>query len=244
MDKEYELKYHKLEENYWWFRARRKTVLSLVKQLNLSKDSKILEIGCSGGPLISILRDEGYINVFGIDLSENAIEVCKERGIENTFVMDAVQMGFLDNEFDLIIASDILEHIEDDSKALKEWNRVLKTNGRLIVFVPAFQLLWSSHDEINHHYRRYSKQLLLNRLKSTSFGVVRSSYWNFTLFFPSFFVRVVPNLFRKSTINSDQLYAINPFINRFLLSLLSMENKMYKLNFPIGVSVYSVCKKN
>jgi ubiquinone/menaquinone biosynthesis C-methylase UbiE len=246
MDKEYELNYHKLEENYWWFQSRREIVFRLIKKMNLSKDARILEVGCSGGPLISLLKNENFQNVFGIDISENAIEVCKERGVNNTFVMDALNLKFGNEEFDLIIASDILEHIEDDFSALIEWNRVLKTNGKLIVFVPAFNSLWSHHDEINHHYRRYTKTMLLKRLRNNGFNPDYSSYWNFTLFFPSFIIRFTQRLFSSKSKNKaqGQLYTINSGLNRFLTSLLSFENKLNQfVKYPIGVSVFAISRK-
>lgn len=245
MDKEYEFKYHKLEENYWWFQSRRQIVLALVNSLNLSKNAKILEIGCSGGPLLSKLKIDGFTNVFGIDISENAIIVCKERKINNTSVMDATNMDFENEAFDLVIASDILEHIENDTLALKEWNRVLKKEGNLIVFVPAYQSLWSQHDEINHHYRRYTKRTLQKELIHNEFYISRSSYWNFSIFVPTFIARKLQRSFKSSSKkSSDQLYVINPVMNRFLIGILKIENNLLQvLKFPFGVSVFAVGKK-
>ncbi len=244
MDSEYELKYHQLEEKHWWFASRRDMVLRLIKDLKLSKKSKILEIGCSGGPLLTILKNEGFENVFGIDISENAIQVSIERNILNTSVMDAQSMNFDSEMFDLVIASDILEHIEDDFLALNEWNRVLKIGGCLIVFVPAFQSLWSKHDEINHHFKRYKKNGLIDILKKSGFQIEKKSYWNFMLFLPSFFIRASQRLFKKSSKASDQLYEINSFINWTLIVLLKFENRVLKfIKFPFGVSVFAVSKK-
>jgi len=246
MDKEYELKYHQLEEEYWWFKSRRSMVFSLIEKMNLSKDAKILEVGCSGGPLLELLKNEGYHNTYGIDLSENAIDVCKERGILNAFQMDAVNLQFSDSEFDLVIASDILEHIEDEMSALAEWNRVLKLNGKLIVFVPAFNSLWSQHDEINYHFRRYTKKMLLGSLTKNGFNVNNSSYWNFVLFFPSFIFRFFQRKFQgnRNEKSQGQLYEINSSLNNVLNGLITVENKMLNhMKFPLGVSVFAICQK-
>lgn len=224
-----------LEENYWWYVGRRDAILGLVKEEK--KTSKILEIGCGDGNLIKCLENIGFKQVWGIDNDEEAVRRCKKRGIKNVFVMDGAKTGFMEGEFDILIASDILEHIKDDNKALKEWNRILKDSGKLIIFVPAFNFLFSGHDKISRHYRRYSKFELVRKLKSLGFNVEKSSYWNFLLFFPAFLVRTTQ---RKK----HQFYRLNSTLNRLLTLLLKIENNLLKiLDFPIGVSVFAVARK-
>ena len=109
MKKLYEIKYHLLEEKHWWFKGRRDIIFRLIK--NLNKKSKILEIGCSGGPLLKFLNKHGFNNTFGIDISKDAILYCKKKGLENVFFMDGTKTKFKNNFFDLIISSDSLEHI-------------------------------------------------------------------------------------------------------------------------------------
>ncbi len=244
MDVNYELKYHKLEEKNWWFISRRSLITQLIKKNGIHKSDKILEVGCAGGPLIKILAAEGYSNITGIDLSENAIELCKKRGIENAMVMDAAKTLFKDNEFDLLIASDILEHIEDDHSALAEWKRILKPNGILIVFVPAFSFLWSNHDVINHHFRRYSKGMLKGDIEKANLTINTLSFWNFSLFLPVCLLRLIQNKQKNTVVTNDHLYELNPFINKMLIYLLKVENFLLRfIRFPFGVSVFAVCKK-
>lgn len=239
MDKSYEIKYHKLEEKNWWFKARRNTILHLIQKIGVNKNAKILDIGCSGGLLIKFLAHKGFLNIYGIDISENAIDLCKERGIKNVKVMDGTKLLFNDNEFDLVIASDVLEHIEEDSAALLEWYRVLKPNGKLIVMVPAFDFLWSSHDKINHHYRRYPKLDLKKKVKKANFKIMRISCWNFFLFFPTVVVRLLQRFYNKKNELKDQLYQVNPLINKILANLLKVEDWFLNfLNFPLGVSIF------
>lgn len=244
MDASYELKYHKLEEKNWWFISRRDMILQLMKKININKNAKILEMGCSGGPLIQFLTQNGFQNIIGIDISKSAIELCKNRGIKHVEVMDGAKTRFKDNEFDLVIASDILEHIKNDSAALSEWHRILKPNGKLIVFVPAFNFLWSNHDEINHHYRRYSKTQLKKGIEKANFRLDDISYWNFSLFFPSSILRIFQHLQSDSNEKRDQLYELNHLVNKILIDLLKVENWFLKFfNFPLGVSVFAVCRK-
>lgn len=242
MDKEYEIKYHNLEENHCWFMARREIIADLLK--NNDKKSKILEIGCSGGPLLISLKKQGFSNVYGVDISEEAIKLCQRRGIENAFVMDGNKLNFKDKEFDIIIASDVLEHLPDEKKALSEWSRVLKSKGKMIIFVPAFKFLWSSLDEQGHHYRRYSKKGLERALREAGFRIKRISYWNFLLFFPTVLMRMIPKILGRADKQTNYLPDLNPLTNNLLLGLLRSENYLLKkINFPIGVSIFSVAEK-
>ena len=129
MKKSYESKYHNLEMVYWWFEGRRDIIFKLLHLEN--KNSKILEVGCSGGPLLNYLKQKNFNNLYGMDISLDAVNLCKKRGIKNVLVGDGSKTGFKDNSFDIIIASDILEHIKNDSLALLEWNRILKNKGKL-----------------------------------------------------------------------------------------------------------------
>jgi 2-polyprenyl-3-methyl-5-hydroxy-6-metoxy-1,4-benzoquinol methylase len=241
MERAYEVKYHLLEERNWWFEARRDILIKLLQHTD--QNSKILEIGCSGGPLIRTLNVHGYRNVYGIDISKDAVDLCRTRGMRNIAQMDASRLDFKDAEFDVVIASDVLEHIKDEGLALSDWNRILKPVGKLIVFVPAFEFLWSKHDEANHHYRRYSKSRLVRALENANFKVSRSSYWNFSLFFPACLVRLLQRI-RRQNRKGDQLFELDSLLNQLLLRLLKAENAILSLiNFPVGVSVFAIAGK-
>lgn len=243
MDKSLESKCHSLEENYWWFIARRDMVIRLFN--GLDKNSKILEVGCSGGGLIQSLNKKGFEDVHGIDISKEAIDLCKTKRISNVSVMDGAKLEFPDKMFDVVITSDVLEHIKDGDVALSEWNRVLKPGGKLILFVPAFKFLWCSIDDINYHYRRYSKPALLSALKRFNFRVDRSSYWNFSLFFPVSLVRISEHLFPKNKGPfKDELHSVSPIFNKFLIRLMMFENSLLSwMNFPVGISIFAVSTK-
>jgi SAM-dependent methyltransferase len=245
MDKEYEEKYHQMEEWNWWFIARRKSILSLLK--NANKKEKILDIGCAGGPLLNELKNQGFENASGADFSAEAVAKCKQRGLQ-AYQMDAHNLEFEPNSFDLLIASDSLEHLEFDEKALKNWHSVLKPGGKLMVFVPAYMLLWSEHDVVNHHFRRYTKTELKNKLQQAGFTVKRSGYWNFAILFPTTLFRVlqrVKNKISPSKKPKDQLESFNPFLNKVLINWLNFENGIFKtMPFPCGVSVFVEATKN
>jgi SAM-dependent methyltransferase len=243
MEINFEKKYHDLETNHWWFKSRRKYLIDLLK--NTPKNSKILDIGCSSGILLKDLEDNGFApeNLFGIDISEKAIANCKRNQLANTFVMDAQNIT-LNETFDVIIASDCLEHLQEDEKALKNWKSLLKLNGTMYVFVPAFSFLWSYHDTINHHFRRYTKRELKTKLQQQDFIITRASYWNFMLFFSILIIRKVTNLFKQNKPNKGDLKIERTIVNSLLLNLLLIENKLLKhLNFPFGISVFCIVTK-
>ncbi|MBI5640904.1 MAG: class I SAM-dependent methyltransferase [Nitrospirae bacterium] len=244
MDDSYAGTYHRLEEDHWWFKARRDMIFRLLK--GCDRDSAIVEIGCSGGPLISYLRGKGFSNIRGIDISERSISLCRERGIESVRVADGQETGFGDNEFDIVIASDVLEHIEDEDRAIKEWCQILKSGGKLIVFVPAFRFLWSSHDELNYHYRRYSRPELIRKLERNGLLIRRASYWNFILFPLISLIRLITRFFAgKRADAAEQLRQSAPLVNLMLEGLLKIENRVISggINFPFGVSVFAVAEK-
>ncbi|MGZ3883607.1 MAG: methyltransferase domain-containing protein [Bacteroidia bacterium] len=240
MDLEYEIKYHQKEESNWWFLGRRDAILKLFASKN--RDLKILDVGCAGGALLLDLKAIGFTNVYGVDVSEKAVEVCKQRGVPHAFVMDGHAPEFEESSFDIIIASDSLEHLKDDMLALHNWNKLLKPGGELFVFVPAFMYLWSEHDVINQHFRRYTAAELKRKLQESGFSVVNYTYWNFLMYFPTTAYRLFQRLkysFVKNEAPQDHLKDFNPAINAFLIKLIKAENAVFtRLGLPVGVSAY------
>lgn len=238
MDKQYEAQYHSLEEQNWWFAGRRHMVWELIEQLQLPKSAAVLEIGCSGGPLLSQLRAAGYQHATGIDVSEPAITLAQERGLPDVHVMDGARLDFPDQSFDLVIASDVLEHIADEHAALKEWRRVLRPGGQLLVFVPAHAYLWSQHDVVNHHFRRYSRRHLRQALQTNGFRVQHLSFWNNLLYFPTAAVRLLQRVLPPRP--QGDLLTLPPTTNKLLLNMLKLENRLSKkMPVPFGVSVFA-----
>jgi len=243
MEKGFEKKYHDVETNHWWFKSRRLYLIDLLK--NAPKDAKVLDIGCSSGVFLKDLEALGFKNenLFGIDISDTAIENCKRNGIPNSFVMDAQNIT-LNESFDIIIASDCLEHLKDDKKALKNWNSLLKIGGTMYVFVPAFMSLWSYHDTVNMHFRRYTNPELKSKMLVEGLSIQKAGYWNFFLFLPVYFFRRVSSVLNKNKKGESDLSIGNRFINSTLLQLIILENKLLKvIRFPFGVSTFCIAKR-
>jgi len=245
MLKEYENIYHEVEDKHWWNYSRRDFIIRLISSLELNEKSKILDIGCSTGKLIEKLSKFTSAEIYGIDVSKNAIDKCQKRGLVNTKVMDGEELAFCNSTFDLIIASDCLEHIKYDDIALNEWFRVLKNKGKLIIFVPAFMALWSEQDNLSNHFKRYHRNEFRLMLKKSGFKINRLSFWNNILFIPIFTIRFIFGLIKTETkLEYNQLQLSTPLINRLLMRLLIIENKiLMKTNLPVGVSLFAICEK-
>ena len=244
MDKSYKNKYYELEDKHWWNVSRREIILKLLNPY-FKKEAKVLDIGCSSGALIKQIISNNVVKVYGIDISKDAIKLSKDKGLKNVKTMNASKLEFEDKEFDVIIASDVLEHIHSDLNALKEWRRVLKPNGHMILFVPARQILWSNNDIYSQHFRRYEKKQLKDRLIRSGFSISRLSYWNFLLFIPIFVYRKFQKTYKEVNMElNHELMTINPIIDSIFRFILFIENRVLAwVNFPIGVSLFAICKK-
>jgi SAM-dependent methyltransferase len=247
MNKEFETLYHEVEATHWWFVTRRALVGRLVTLAAPNRASAILEIGCSGGPLLRQLRDAGYSALTGIDLSPEAIALCRQRNLGHVLVMDAQQPDFPPASFDAITASDVLEHLADAPRAVAAWYRLLRPGGALLVFVPAIQWLWSRHDEVNHHFHRYRAAELAALLRAAGFEIQRQGYWNFFLFAPVALLRLARRLVPGSAKAPPvgDLRPLPSLLNSLLIWLLRLENWLVLagLDFPWGISAMVIARK-
>ncbi|OSZ78287.1 hypothetical protein CAP35_08500 [Chitinophagaceae bacterium IBVUCB1] len=247
MDKEYESLYHTEEETNWWFVSRRDMLLKYMDKYGIAKDAKILDIGCGGGTFTALLHDKGYTNLYALDYSPEAIEQVKKKGIPNAFVMDGHHPEFEENTFDLIIASDSLEHLEHDETALKNWHHVLKRGGKAFILVPAYNFLWSEHDDVNYHFRRYTKNGLANKVTQAGFSVLYKGYNYVLLFIPTAIVRIAQKLLKPKRKKEDadgQILLLPRWVNKLLTVFQIAENSLSKhISFPFGVSAVVIVSK-
>ena len=244
MEATYEAKYHALEETLWWFLGRRDLLFSLLK--NAPRDSKILEVGCAGGYFLRGLTDQGFSDVWGIDISAEAIKIARGRGLDRVAVADAAHLPLTDGSCDVVISSDVLEHIAEDAAALAEWSRVLKPGGRLFLFVPAHPFLWSPHDVANQHLRRYTRAGIAVLVRQAGFRVERSSYWNVLMFFPIAAVRLVMHVLPSRAMSTHQLHNLPACINVCIARVLHLENYFIARGWhaPVGVSLLLLARKD
>jgi len=234
-------KQYELEGKYWWWVGRRGLIIDQLTR-SVQKPVNLLDIGCGTGSNLSSLENYGY--AVGLDFSQHALSLCKNRGNGRVIQADAQKLPFHNQTFNVVTALDILEHVENDAQAAREIFRVLKPGGQLILTVPALPFLWSRHDEAMGHQRRYTRQQLIRLLNSNGLIVSRISYWNFLLFLPVMIMRQAKKLNRHGEPKSDPENLPN-IINGFLLLLLRIENALFLcgINLPIGVSLICICHK-
>ena len=145
-----------VDEHHWWYRGRRRVIRAELDRLPLPAGAHVLDAGCgSGRTLVELVRYGGEVS--GIELDTDAAELARRRGLGEVQVGRLEELPWDDATFDLITCLDVIEHVPDDVAALVELRRVARPGGWLLVTVPAYQALWSHHDEANHHYRRYSR---------------------------------------------------------------------------------------
>lgn len=234
---------YRLEGEHWWFRARRKIIASLIERyLILPKTPRILDIGCGTGQEIKFLNRYG--NVKGIDNSKEAVDFCVQSGYaENVMLANADKLPCKENEFDLVVAFDLLEHTKDDQMVLKEIMRVLKSGGYAIFTVPAYNFLWCSHDDQGYHLRRYTKSSFKSKIDKEEFKLIKLSYFNSILFPPIFFVRLARKFLKPKNDNVDLELGFG-FLNKPMEYFFAFERHLLRnINFPFGVSIICFVQK-
>ena len=243
MDKDFYLQYASVEDKHWWFVGRRQIIDSFIHQLNLPKNAEILEAGCATGGNLMMLSAHGRVDAMEID--EIACELANQRQVTK------VKNGSLPNnipfkgKYDLIVILDVLEHLDNDLAALQTLYAKLKPGGWLLVTVPAYQFLWSQHDEINHHKRRYILSNLQQVVRKADYDLYYNSYFN-TLLFPLIvFLRFWSKLFKNSDSQAQgDLVMPSKFVNRFLTLLFASERYfLHRIRLPFGVSILLLARK-
>jgi len=245
MDKALYDNINQVEETHWWYRARRDIIFDWVKRIALAhKDPQFLDIGCGTGFNITHLHNLGYNQVMGLDFSSDALAYGHSRQLKALICGTAEELPVQHSCYDIILTLDILEHLDDDRKALSEIFRVLKPGGSLIIFVPAFRFLWSFQDEISHHQRRYTPKELREKISQAGFELQKLTFVN-SLLFPivwlgRIILRAFPEHFKITSESQMNPSWMNSFLYHIFLSELFLLRFM---DFPFGVSIFCVCKK-
>lgn len=242
---EYEAMF-RLEDFYWWYVARRRLMEDLVVRESQApeggRERRILDVGCGTGSNLAVLSRHGH--AVGVDLAAEAAEFCKQRGLTSVALSELESLPFADGSFDIVIAMDVLEHLDDDLKGLAALRRVLRPGGLLLVTVPAYGFLWSEHDEALKHRRRYTAHELRNKMTIVDLKVARSSYFITALFFPILALRIHQGLFKKSAYPQTSIRVLPAWINSVLIGVLHVERWVHRIvNLPFGVSVVLTAQK-
>ena len=247
MRRDFYSEYFELENRHWWFRGRRAIFIRLLNR-HLAPAAgltgrRVLDVGCgTGSMLLELAR---YGSAEGVDAAEEAVSLCRRRGLDNVQRVGGPPLPFESGRFDLVTVLDVLEHVEDDAAMVHELQRLLKPGGTLLVSVPAYRFLWGAQDEIAHHRRRYVAGELRALLRAAGLDVVRLSYFNTFLFAPIAAIRLSRHASRGSLEpKSDFRLTRRGFTNNLLARVFSSEARLLEhLDLPFGVSLLAVATR-
>jgi SAM-dependent methyltransferase len=229
-----------VDEHHWWYRGRRRIIRAELDRLPLPAGARILDAGCGSGRTLEELVDYG--DVSGLELNPEAAALARNRQLGEVAIGRLEELPWADATFHLITCLDVIEHVPDDVAALVELRRVCRPGGWLLVTVPAYQALWSRHDEANHHYRRYSRPSLRRAAVAAGWGVARMSAFNSLLLAPAAAIRLAQR--RRGTNNgyTSDLDVGPAWLNDVLEWPLALEAKWLGegRTLPAGLSLLAL----
>jgi SAM-dependent methyltransferase len=232
------------EATHWWYAARRQIVLDLLRRGLGTPDGtlRLLDIGCGAGGLLPYLAQFGAVT--GVDPSPGAVAHAARHGAGDVHVgtlPDGLPFGPQDR-FDVITLLDVVEHVAEDVQSLSVVNDLLEPDGTLVITVPAFPFLWSGHDVVNEHKRRYTRATLRDRLERAGFQVTLLSYYNAALFPPIAALRMTRRLVRGTEARAD-VGAVPAPVNAVLRTVFAAERHVLgRLPLPFGLSLIATAR--
>jgi SAM-dependent methyltransferase len=231
-----------VEENHWWFVGRRKLFARLIKKIGIAPDAAILDVGSSTGTNLRMLRSEGFANFQGVDISPESKRFCESKGLGSVRLGSILDLPYPSDSFDLVLATDVIEHVDDDLTALSEIQRILRPGGFALITVPAFQSLWGPQDVVAEHKRRYRMPQLLARIERSELDVVARFHFNYLLFLPIFLARKLLRFFAVTIRSENDLnFGLMNSVLRAVFGFDAWSAALLKP--PFGVSILAVCQK-
>lgn len=231
------------EERHWWFAGRRLIVGGFMRRLNMPATARVLELGCGSGGNLPMLA--GFGELTAVEPHDGARTRAIARGVGRVLpgrLPDQVPLP--PGTFDAVVMLDVLEHVADDARALATAGRLLAPGGRLVLTVPAFPFLWSRHDELTHHFRRYRRRQLRQLLAENGLTVERLTHFN-SILFPAIAAFRLMQRLARGTPDEDVGMRVPPAaINATLKAMLAAEAAaLSAIDLPFGVSLLAVARK-
>ena len=227
-----------LDQRHWWYRARREVIAALIRRCAMpGKAAEILEIGCGTGHNLAMLAEFGTVSAVEVD--PEARKVAEAR--LGKAVLDAPLpelAGVPSGHFDMVAAFDVVEHIEDDQAALAAIAGRLKPGGKFVATVPAHQWMWSAHDVVNHHHRRYSHKGFRRLIESSPLRLERIGYFNSLLFPVAVAERMASKLRGKD--DSDLALPAAPLNTALERTFAAERHLIGRVPLPPGLSLFAV----
>ncbi len=231
-----------VEDDHWWFLGRRAVIGAVLGDLAVGGHLRVLDAGCGSGGNLGVYSGLGP--VVGVDTAAGALRQARRRGYRGVAVASLASLPFGDGAFDLVAATDVVEHVEDDLAAVRELLRVTRPGGHVVITVPAYRWLWSDSDVQLGHYRRYTRPEIIRRCRAAGAEVSRASYFNTTLLPAIATVRWARQR-RGQPMGNTELEQTGPLANRVLRLPMTAEARLVKagMSLPAGVSIICLCRK-
>ena len=249
MNKDYYKDYYQMERQHWWFVIRAKIILERIQKLSNPNGSlKILNVGVATGRSTELLEKFGEVT--SLEYDQDCCEFLRQELHIPVIQGSVLDLPFESGSFDLVCAFDVIEHVEDDQQAVKELKRVCKDQGLVVVTVPAFMQLWSHHDVVNQHYRRYVLKQLKQLFDDKTHKTIYYSYFNTFLFIPIWFFRqlsrILPQKWARKESGSDfSVINSKSFLNKIFYTIFNTECIWLRYGrFPFGVSIILAWQKS
>lgn len=230
-----------VETTHWWFAGKRLLFRRLLAPRLSLGDLQILDVGCGTGAVAVDFARFGTVTA--TDRSPAALALAHSRGVQRPVAADSTALPFADQTFDLVTAFDILEHVEDDAGMLREIARVLRPGGVAAIHVPAWPAMWSHHDEILEHKRRYTRRGLSQLLEASPLNVERLGWASCVILPPAALVRMFKR-WTNSEAQSADLGSVPPVLNKIMLGIYAAEVRVAaSVGLPWGLSLSAIAAK-
>jgi SAM-dependent methyltransferase len=230
VDEDEIVKSARLEETHWWYAERRALIRRMLADVPVGR---AIDVGCGSGGNTAVLRQLGW-DVTGLEYHPAAARLASERGLK-VVRADARRMPIRDETMDLVISTDMWEHIDDDRAVADETVRMLRTGGRALVAVPCSMSLWSGHDVALGHVRRYERDELVALMESAGLAVQAVRSWNVLL-------RPIARIRRRGNESTSEMEHVNPILNAGLRGVVATERWLPLHRLP-GISLVVTATK-
>jgi len=232
--------HYEVEDHHWWFRGRWAVIEALLARTDLPREPRILDAGCGTGGNLTRYARMGVAS--GVDPSPEAVSFCRERGFDSVQQAGLESLPFEDDSFDLIAATDVIEHIAAEDQALNELRRVASPNGVLLLTVPAYMWMWTAEDENLHHKRRYTRPRLRMAVERAGWTPRIATYFNSILLPPIALARILPQ--RSGNGKAADVDRTPAALDGPLSLPMRLEARLIRAGatLPAGVSVGIVCR--
>lgn len=238
---------NKLENTHWWHITKRELIANYIQKYIDTSEKKIniLEIGAGTANISGEFIEKAYVTI--LDKSKLSISYCRKKGVKDLIHVDFEKYkDYKKNHYNIVITSDILEHLKNDYQALEKIFFMLKKKGVLIIHSPANPKLFSYWDKVLGHYRRYEKKKLHRLLQQIGFKVTHSSYRIFFLYPFIIIFRYINELLQRNKTKIPSDFTRLPFLNSIFLAVIKLENFLLVKNivsFPFGTSIFIIAEK-